>query len=409
MNPPDFPFREGPGLAPPVEYPEVRAAPRVCPVTLPGGRRAVLAVRYADVRTVLSDDRFSRAAYQDGSLFAREPESLALVLSDAPEHTRKRRAVTAAFTARRAEQARPALAELAGRLLRGLRGTGAADLVDAFTVPFGLTVICDILGVPDAGRPLLRPWVDAMMSTYRFPAERVRSAHESMHAYFAGLVDTVWARGDGEGLIAELGRPVEGERRLSRAEAVVMCAGLLMAGYETSSNQLAICVYLLLRDRRHWEHLRATPDAIPAAVEEMLRWTPLVATGGNPHVATEDVELSRCTVRAGEVVVPLVDAANRDPAVFAEPDELDLSRAGGQHVAFGYGRHHCLGAHLARVELQVGLAALLREMPEMVLAEPAAEPPWRTGMFIRGLWHLPVRWTAPATSTTTLTTTGAMT
>jgi cytochrome P450 len=134
---------------------------------------------------------------------------------------------------------------------------------------------------------------------------------------------------------------------------------------------------------------------VPIAIEEIVRWTPFNNTGGVAHVATEDVELSGETVRAGQVVIPLVAAANRDPSVFADPGNLDLSRARNPHLAFGHGRHYCLGAHLARVELQVAIDVLLRELPGLTLAAPESALRWRQGMFINGMWQLPVRWTGP--------------
>jgi cytochrome P450 len=222
----------------------------------------------------------------------------------------------------------------------------------------------------------------------------VAAAHHAMSEYFTRLVDAIWAGpGPGrcrDGLIAMLARPGPA-RRLSHDEAVVMAAGLLIAGFETTSNQLAICVYLLLNDRRRWEHLRLNPDAIPDAVEEMLRWTSFITTGGTAHMATEDVPLSAGVVRAGEVVIPLIDAANRDPDVFEEPDRLDLERPENPHIAFGHGRHRCLGAELARTELQIAIGALLDQAPDLALAVADDELPWRRGMFISGIWHLPVR------------------
>jgi nocardicin N-oxygenase len=396
--PPAFPFPEAPGVEPPEEYARLPGLAGLVPVTLPGGHRAGLASRHEDVRTVLADARFSRAAYTAETMVARDRNSLPLMLSDAPEHTRRRRCVAAAFSAHRANRARAGMEALAGALIAELRSAGPpADLVDAFAVPFPLAVICDLLGVPAADRSRFRPWVNAMMSTSGYPRDEVAAAQRELHAYFANLIEVTWrdcaAGRPRDGLLAKLGRPAPPDRRVSRAEAVALGAGLLIAGYETTSNQLAICLYLLLNDSRRWVHLRENPDAVPGAIEEMLRWTPFNATGGVPHVAIEDVPLACGVVRAGEVVVPVIDAANRDPEVFEEPASLRLGRAANPHLAFGHGRHHCLGAHLARVELQVAIGALLRDLPDLALAAPESELPWRRGMAVRGVWHLPVRWT----------------
>ncbi|MFC7614448.1 cytochrome P450 [Actinokineospora soli] len=166
-----------------------------------------------------------------------------------------------------------------------------------------------------------------------------------------------------------------------------MTAGMLVAGYETTSNALATVVHYLLRR----PELLDRP--IDAVIAEILRFVCGNATGGVPHVATVDVELSHGqVVRAGEVVIPIPDAANRDPDVFADPDTLDFDRADNPHVAFGYGAHHCVGAELARVELRIGVTALLGAFPDLRVAVDDTDLRWRTDMYIRGLWELPVAW-----------------
>ncbi|MEU1736388.1 cytochrome P450 [Streptosporangium sp. NPDC020145] len=391
-----FPFPEGPDARPPKEYEELLGLPGLPEVTLSNGRQALLVSRHAEVRAVLSDDRFSRAAFSGRPMFARTPESLALATSDPPVHTRRRRAVLHAFTARRARQQTPWLREVAGELLDDLeKGERPVDLVDGFTVPLALRVITEMLGVPWADRTMLRPLVDRMMSAGRFAPEEVAEAHAESRRYFTALVaargEEIAAGRPGPDLLTELLTAPE-EERLSVEEIVVFGAGLLMAGYETTGNQLAMCVLTVLQDPALAARLRAEPDALAPAVEEMLRWNALGSTGGAPHVATEDVRLGETLVRAGQVVVPLIDAANRDPGMFAEPGRFDPAREVNPHLAFGHGRHFCPGAHLARAEIHVGLGALLERLPGLTLAVPAEELVWRRGMFIRGLRELPVRW-----------------
>ncbi|MET8912010.1 cytochrome P450 [Micromonospora sp. NPDC004551] len=396
-----FPFAPGPAIAPPAEYTDLVGGDGLTPVTLPSGSAALLVTRHADVRTVLGDPRFSRAAYTAKPMFARERDSLALALSDPPDHTRRRRAVAAAFTARRARDSVPRIRAVAAELIADMRAAGEpVDLVEAYAVPLPLTVICELLGVSAEDGARCRPWMSAMMSTHRYPPEEVAQAHRRMAGHLADLVDQRWAAvragAPADGLLAELARPGPDDATLSRDEAVAMGAGLLMAGYETTANQLASCVWLLLADRSRWERLRADPGLVDAAIEEMVRLTPLNATGGAPHVALDDVPLSAGLVRAGQVVVPLVDAAGRDPDVFADPDDLDLTRSPNPHLGYGHGRHHCLGAPLARVELQVGVTSLLTQLPGLRLAVPPDELEWRTDMFIRGPWRLPVTWDGAA-------------
>ena len=392
-----FPFPEGPDARPPRQYEELLDQPGMPAVKLSNGHHALLVARYAEVKQVLSDDRFSRAAFAGRPMFARTPESLALAASDPPVHSHRRRAVLHAFTARRARQQAPWLRTLADDLVdRLVAGDQPVDLVSAFTVPFTLRVITDMLGVPPADHGRLRPLVDRMMSTTRFSADEVATAHEDAAGYFDDLIAVreadIAAGRPGSDLLTELLSAPE-ERRLSRPEVSVFGSGLLMAGYETTSHQLAMCALMVFADPDWARELRRDPDAIAPAVEEMLRWSSLIATGGAPHVATEDVWLGDTLVPAGQVVVPLTDAANRDGNVFAEPGRFAPDRPDNPHLAFGHGRHFCLGAHLARTELQVGLTALLHRFDDLTIATPVDDLVWRRGMFIRGPQQLPVRWT----------------
>jgi nocardicin N-oxygenase len=353
--------------------------------------------RHEDVRLVLSDPRFSRSAYTAGTLFARSTDSLPLATTDAPEHSRRRAAVARAFTARRVRALRPVVEELARHHACELaEGPAPADLVSGFAVPFAQRVMCRILGVPESDIARFRPLVDQMMSIDRYPAETVARSHAEFQGYFAGLVGDTRAALDAgdrpDGLIADLLAPDNPARRLRDAEVVALSAGLLIAGYETTSNVLVASVYHLLDRPGLLAEVRAEPARLAPVIEELLRFQTLNGTGGVPHVATADVELSDVVVPAGSVVVPIPDAANRDPDVFAEPDELRPYREDNQHIGFGFGPHHCLGAELARLELRVGIGELLATLPGLRVAVAPGELRWRTDMFVRGLWELPVTW-----------------
>ncbi len=391
-----FPFPEIPGVRPPAAYRDLFGQPGLPEVLLSNGHRALLVFRYDDVKAVLSDDRFSRAGFAGRPLFARTTESLALATSDPPVHTRRRRAVLGAFTARAARELVPRLRKLAAEMLDDLAArTPPVDLVRSFTVPFTLRVITELLGVPAADEPRLRPLVDAMMSTSRFGPDQVAAAHAAAAAYFDALIDAKQAAIDAgappEDLLTDL-LIAPPDRRCDRTEIRVLGAGLLMAGHETTSNQLAMCASIVFGDPDLADRLRTDPDALAPAIEEMLRWTSLVATGGAPHVATEDVRIGDTIVRAGQVVVPLTDAANRDPAVFADPDRFAPARDNCPHLAFGHGRHYCLGAEMARAELHSGLRALLDRFRTLRVAVPPSDIAWRHGMFLRGPEALPVTW-----------------
>ncbi|MFF1873758.1 cytochrome P450 [Kitasatospora herbaricolor] len=405
-DPARFPFPPAGDVRPPDAYHDVLSTGTPHPVQLSSGQPALLVTRYEDVTAVLGDDRFSRAGYTGLArpLFARKTESVLLATADAPDHTRRRRAILPAFTARQVRLLRPRLEALAERLLDELTAgaaAGEADLVGGFTVPFPLQVICEALGVPLDDSALLRAEVDILMSTSGHTREEVAAAQARMDDYFAALVAdkrrAAEAGNPAEDLLTRLAtRPDEDPgQRLSDREVVALGSGMLMAGYETTGNSFGMCVLLLLRHPTLAKTLREHPGRTPAAVEEMLRFTSLNNTGGAPHLVTEDTVLGGCPVSAGRIVVPLTDAANRDPAVFADPDAFDPDRPDvASHLAFGHGRHLCLGAELARAELQIGVNALLRRFDVLELAVSEGELEWRRTMFINGVWRLPVRWSA---------------
>ncbi|GHJ42822.1 cytochrome P450 [Catellatospora sp. TT07R-123] len=389
---PQFPFPDLPGVGLDSGYAcRYREQPLI-PVRIRGDHPALLVTGHADVRTVLSDDRFSREAWGGGTMFARDSASLALVTSDPPTHTARRRAVQAAFTHRQAELARPRIQQLADELLDAVAAADQpVDLVEAYLRPLPYRVICELVGVPAADIDLLQPWVDVMMSAGAYDPAEVAAARERMFGYFADQVRDRRRRADAGTPAADLlGTLVAAPEPLSETELVVMAFGLVMAGGETAANHLAMCTHHVLADPALQARLRAHPEQIPAAVEELLRWVWFAGTGGQPHVALADVALAGTVIAAGQVVVPLTDAANRCPAAFDEPDEFRPDRSPNPHLGFGYGRHLCLGAPHARVELQVALATLLRRFPHLHL--DTTEVTWRDRMFLRSMDRLPVTW-----------------
>lgn len=385
---PQFPFPDRPGVSLDQDYLQLyRSAPSI-PVTLRNGRSAHLITRHADVKTVLSDDRFSRGQWHAGTLFARNSAALALVTSDAPVHTRRKKAVQAWFTHRRSEQIRPRVEQIASELLDAIEAAGPpTDLIESYTTPLPYLVICEMLGVPTEDLPKLLPHVTVMMSAGRFGAEEIGVAHKFMYEYFFARLEAV-RRNPDEGLISALQQ--QGE--LSDEEIVVFGFGLLMAGGETTVNHLGLCVKQVLAVPGLADDLREHPERITATIEELLRWIWFGGTGGQPHVVTEELELAGTVFAAGDVVIPLPDSADRDPDVFACPDQFSPDRDPNPHLGFGHGRHMCLGAPLARVELQVGLSALLRRFSTLRLAVPEDQVDWRSQMFMRGLWSLPLTW-----------------
>ncbi|MER6896899.1 cytochrome P450, partial [Amycolatopsis sp. NPDC000740] len=347
--------------------------------------------RYADARLVLGDRRFSRALAQESD----EPRMSGyrrpggILSMDPPDHTRLRTLVAKAFTARRVEELRPRVARLADELIAQLREHGQpADLVDLYALPIPVAVICELLGVPVGDRPQFREWSDAALSTTRLTPEESERSREELRAYMAGLIAEHRARPQDD-LMTALIEARDVRDRLTELELVDLCVGILVAGHETTASQIPNFVYALLDQHEHWERLCADPSLIPTAVEELLRFVPLGAGAGFARYAVEDVQVGDVLVRQGEPVLVAIGAANRDRLQFGTADQLVLDRGDNHHLGFGHGVHHCLGAPLARLELQEALRALTRELPGLRLA---GDIEWKTQMLVRGPRSMPVGW-----------------
>ncbi|QNP71118.1 cytochrome P450 [Streptomyces roseirectus] len=364
-------------------------------VRLPFGGDGWLVTRHADVRTVLADPRFSRAAAVGDHVprtVAVGLPSTSMLSMDPPDHTRLRRRVTNAFSVRRLKALRPRIEEIVHELLDTMEATGSpADLTTALTWPLPITVICEMLGVPLADRGRFGEWVDGLLMLA--DPEQAAQARAQLDTYLAGLIAQrrITPTDDllGE-LVADDEQDEEGP--LAEEELIGLGVSLLSAGQEATANQIGNFVYTLVTRPELWERLRTEPTLIPKAVEELLRFIPNSATAGFTRIATEDVELSGTLIRAGDAVVAELGMANHDTEVFERPDEIDFHRERVPHVTFGHGLHHCLGAQLARLELRIVLEILTQRLPNLRLAVPADQLSWRTERLVRGVAALPVTW-----------------
>ena len=315
-----------------------------------------------------------------------------LLENEPPTHTRLRRLVAAGFGRRQVERLRGRVTEIARGLARDVRdaaaGGSTVDLMPLYAEPLPVAVIATLLGVPDEDRGLLRPWSNAIVKLYEPapPVDRRRAAETAATEYVGyvrGLID-YRRRHPGEDLLSDLiaTRDADGSR-LSEDELVATAVLLQMAGHEASVNVVGNGTYALLSHPA--ERARLTADLVPGAVEELIRYdSPLQLF---ERTATEPVRIGSVTVEPGQKIAALLGAANRDPAVFADPDRLDLARWPNPHLGFGAGIHFCLGAPLARVELQASLATLLTDLPGLALAgEPTRHPTFTH----RGFATLPV-------------------
>jgi cytochrome P450 len=391
-----FPFPVVSSLEPSPEYARLREEQPVARVKLPSGDLAWIVTRYEDVRLVFSDPRFSRAAATHPGAprlmpgIEGDPESI--VSKDPPEHTRLRKLVAPAFTSRRLEEMRPRVQGIVAGLLDAMADGGQpADLISSLTSPLPIMVICELLGVPQSDRDRFRVWSDTMFGTSPEAIDAALAAREALIAY---LAETIQARREAPAsdLLGTLITFRDRDDKLSERELISFAGGLIVAGYETTANRLANAVLILLRHPSQVEALRADTGMLPQAVEELLRYIPGGAAGGLMRVATEDVELGGAKIRAGEGVIAITNSANRDPSICPDPNRFDIARPPTPHVSFGHGVHHCVGAQLARLEIQLALGELFRRFPRLRLAVPENDLEWRKNVVIHSLVTLPVAW-----------------
>jgi cytochrome P450 len=357
----------------------------------PGGMW--LLSRHADVNGVLRDRRFGRVFVPRQPLERFAPWNLvnehAMLELEPPDHTRLRQLVAREFTPRRVEALRPRIVELTDALLDELAAAAAPDLMACIAEPLPVAVIAELLGFPAGDRHLLRPWSNAIVALYELSsdeavAERAVTAAAAFDAYLRALIADRRRR-PGDDLLSALSvMSVEGDR-LTEDELVATAVLLLNAGHEASVNVIGNGVVALCRQRDQWERLRAQPALVRTAVDELIRYdTPLSLF---LRTAFADAEIGGQAVRAGERVGVLLGSANRDADVFDRPDVVDVGRADNPHVGFGAGIHFCLGAPLARLELEVALGRLVARFPDLGLA---AEPTRRPTYQFRGYTRVPV-------------------
>jgi cytochrome P450 len=378
-----------------VEFPGRRPDQPVTPVRLATGGRAYLVTRYDDVKRVETDPVFSRAAIarpESASLYEMGRIPDLLLNMDPPEHTRIRRLVARAFTTRAVQQLRPSAQRIADELIDVMLAQGPpVDFVTAFAEPLSALVISELLGVPGEDRDELRRWVDVTMSYSRHTPEEMAQAYDWLMSYLGRLIaskrDT-----PGEDLVSGLVTVLDETERLTESELRYTLFILIAGGYETVASVLASSILVLHDHPDQLALLRDKPELLPGAIEEILRYIP-VTLASLERVALADVELSGFTVPAGATVVPMINIANRDPALTNQPDRFDVTREPVPHLSFGHGVHHCVGAPLARMELQVAYQTLLRRLPELrpVESDPSALR-WKAGVGTIGLVELPVTW-----------------
>ncbi|WP_030615776.1 cytochrome P450 family protein [Streptomyces fulvoviolaceus] len=387
---------------------ELRQTAPAVPVMTPNGLRTWLVTGYEHARELLADPRLSKDMRVGKDLIPRnfaDPDkqreflaesgersqfphvlSVHMLDSDPPDHTRLRRLVGRAFTARRVESLRPRITELTDELLEAVARHAEVDLMEALAFPVPFTVICWLLGVPPDDRAAFRRWSNLLVSGAG--TEEVREASASMIAYLKALIETKRAE-PADDMLTDLVHAQDAGDQLSSDELISMAFLLLVAGHETTVNLIGNGTLALLTHPGVREQLAADASLWPAAVEEFLRYDGPV-TNATWRFTTEPVEVGDVVIPEGEFVTISLGAAGRDPARYSDPDRLDVTRSHSASVAFGHGIHHCLGAPLARLEGQIVISRLFARFPALRPAVDVAELRWRSSLMMRGLEELPV-------------------
>ncbi|MEU6300273.1 cytochrome P450 family protein [Streptomyces erythrochromogenes] len=397
-RPVPLPYADPAFLADPFPlYRELREEGPVRRVVAAGGLDAWLVTRYEDGLAALSDSRLSSDVRDasDPRLLAQLPgterESMLsnMLRSDPPDHTRLRRLVSKAFTARRVAEMRPRIQAVTDRLLDAIAPAGRADLVADLALPLPVTVIGELLGVPADDRLDFQRWTDRMIMRGAEPPDPavVNEAWQHMRAYVTGLIRDKRAH-PGDDLLSGLITARDEEQRLSEDELIAMVFLLLAAGYITTVNLIGGGIAMLLAQPDQLDLLRSEPELLGSAVEEFLRYDGPV-NPGIARFAREDVEIAGTAIPRGATVLIASAIADRDPVRFPDPDRLDITRQDNAHLAFGHGVHYCLGAPLARLEGQIAIGTVLRRLPGLALAVAPDEIRWRPGG-LRGPLSLPV-------------------
>lgn len=386
---------------PPMEVPEALRGLReqaLVEVRLPSGDTAVMVTRYADVRSLFADPRLSKnVARPDVARIAADNELFVdpKIDGDPPHHTRMRGLVTRAFTARRIELLRPYAQQVTDELLDAMAaGPKPTDLNEALAFPLPILVICKLLGIPPEDRNRFRSLVDGFLSVTKLPPDEVERCRSELWQYLVELIEYKRANPGEDDLITSLIKVRdEDDNRLSEYELHHWTRSLLIAGYVTTASQIGTGTAVLLHRQDLVKEIRADYSLVPSAVEELLRTQIMGSSIGTLRYALEDIELSDGTIlKKGSSVLLSEESANMDEAVFTDPFTLDIRRPENHHMTFGAGIHYCVGAALARMELQVATETLLRRFPDIRLAVPAAQLPRALGGFMEGFSEVPVTW-----------------
>jgi cytochrome P450 len=397
---PQFPFaaRTDDPIVPSLDPGDGSTRDRVSRVMLPTGTWAWLVTHHEDVRQMLRSAAFSSDAFRPGFPLLRElppPDERAsagaFIRMDPPDHTMYRRILTPEFMIKNMRRLEPLIRRTVVEALDAMRAAGSpADLVESFALPVPSMVICHLLGVPYADHEFFQARSRLLLSRST-PMSEIRAAIDELRGYLDTLVERKIREGGSDDLVGRLAVERVATGQMTPFELVGVSLLLLIAGHETTANMIGLSTLVLLQHPEQLAQLRAKPELIDDAVEELLRYLTIVRTG-LPRLATADVEIGGQLIRAGEGAIAMLPAANRDGEVFAGPDEFDIDRGSHQHMAFGFGVHQCIGQPLARSEMRIAMLELVQRFPDLALAIPPSEVEVRGDSVVFGVQRLPVTW-----------------
>ena len=376
-------------------YAHMRAEAPVFPMSIPIIGRGWVVTRYDDVVTVAKDDRFSRdilplVRWLPG--FVRVPLTRQMLSQDPPDHTRLRKLVSQAFTPHRIERLRDRIQVVCDERLEAVSRKGSCDLVRDYALPIPLIVIAELLGIPKEERQrfhtLAQGSLPLSVASGIVDIPMALPSFWLIGRYFRRLFAERRAR-PGDDLLSALVQAEAAGDRLDEDELLGIANLLLVAGYETTAHLIGSAALALLQHPDQRARFVSEPGLTNSAIEELLRYTS-PAEIATPRIAREDVTFGSVTIPRGAWVIAAIGSANRDESVFSDPETLDLARDPNPHLAFGQGRHFCLGASLARLEAQVALTTLFARFPGLRLAQPVESLRWRKLLPLRGLAELPV-------------------
>jgi cytochrome P450 len=389
-----YPMKRGWPLDLPAEYTHLRKESPVARARLAfDGTEVWIVTGYREACSILEDPRCSADGVRPGfprPMTMKPPPPGTFIRMDPPDHTRLRIAIAAEFKPDRIAKLRPAVQGIVDKLLDDITAQPPPiDLVDKFALPLPSMVICELVGVPYADRSFFheRIRVIGLQGASRARHGEVREELEAHLFTLAALREKEPA----DDLLSRLITRHREVGDITREEAVGIATLLLIAGYETLANMIGLGTVVLLENHDRFDELRRDPAKLAVTIEELLRYQ-TVTMFGIRRVATEDLEIGGTSIRAGDGIIVLVDSANRDETEFPEGDRFNMHREINHHLAFGHGIHACIGQPLARLELEIAWATILRRVPTLQLAVPLAEIPFKHDTFIYGVHKLPVKW-----------------